>query len=45
MPDAFFFATWGDAANCSIPAEDMHNPITAGYILQYALSMNGQKYA
>eukprot|EP01122_Echinamoeba_exundans_P014061 TRINITY_DN6293_c0_g1_i1.p1 TRINITY_DN6293_c0_g1~~TRINITY_DN6293_c0_g1_i1.p1 ORF type:complete len:288 (-),score=53.59 TRINITY_DN6293_c0_g1_i1:110-973(-) len=44
MPDSFYFVNWSEYPNCSIPVDDMHNPITAGYIVQFALTNEGQQF-
>jgi len=36
MPDSFYFANFTPTPTCSVPLQAMHNPITAGYFVQYA---------
>eukprot|EP01116_Phalansterium_solitarium_P000624 TRINITY_DN10451_c0_g1_i1.p2 TRINITY_DN10451_c0_g1~~TRINITY_DN10451_c0_g1_i1.p2 ORF type:complete len:286 (-),score=92.51 TRINITY_DN10451_c0_g1_i1:2118-2975(-) len=40
MPDSFYFSNFGEFPTCTIPILSMHNPVTAGYFVKFALTQN-----
>jgi hypothetical protein len=39
MPDGFYFANFAQFPVCTVPLEVMHNGVTAGYFVHYALQL------
>jgi len=46
MPDGFYFANFAQFPVCTVPLEVMHNGVTAGYFVHYALQLkaNSSEY-